>query len=100
MFFFNCIWLNFEWEVNFLIFKGVQVPLPETLFWDRIGYLVFNGSRALGVGGRTGYADDKSYGRLAHRSAGGYHNGISGKFIIVNHRGLFLHSVNDIYLQL
>lgn len=29
------------------------------------------------MGGRTGYADEKSYGRLGHRSAGGYHNGNS-----------------------
>ncbi|XP_020223530.1 serrate RNA effector molecule [Cajanus cajan] len=43
---------------------------------DRFGYDYFGGYER-GVGGRTGYADEKSYGRLAHRSAGGYHNGIS-----------------------
>ncbi|CAJ1958651.1 unnamed protein product [Sphenostylis stenocarpa] len=43
---------------------------------DRFGYEYFGGYER-GVGGRTGYADEKSYGRLAHRSAGGYHNGMS-----------------------
>ncbi|KAL2337335.1 hypothetical protein Fmac_011781 [Flemingia macrophylla] len=43
---------------------------------DRLGYDYLGGYER-GVGGRTGYADEKSYGRLAHRSAGGYHNGIS-----------------------
>ncbi|KAL3024416.1 hypothetical protein AAZX31_04G120300 [Glycine max] len=43
---------------------------------DRFGY-DYSGGYERGAGGRTGYADEKSYGRLAHRSAGGYHNGIS-----------------------
>ncbi|KAL2641048.1 hypothetical protein AAZX31_06G294600 [Glycine max] len=43
---------------------------------DRFGY-DYSGGYERGAGGRTGYADEKSYGRLVHRSAGGYHNGIS-----------------------
>ncbi|KAG2372068.1 Serrate RNA effector [Vigna angularis] len=43
---------------------------------SRFGYEYFGGYER-GVGGRTGYADEKSYGRLAHRSVGGYHNGMS-----------------------
>ncbi|KAL3017711.1 hypothetical protein AAZX31_06G294600 [Glycine max] len=43
---------------------------------SRFGY-DYSGGYERGAGGRTGYADEKSYGRLVHRSAGGYHNGIS-----------------------
>ncbi|KAJ1411604.1 Zinc finger C2H2-type [Sesbania bispinosa] len=42
----------------------------------RIGYDYYGGYER-GMGGRIGYADDKSYGRFGPRSAGGYQNGIS-----------------------
>ncbi|KAI4323664.1 hypothetical protein L6164_023251 [Bauhinia variegata] len=42
---------------------------------DRFGYDYFGGYDR-GVGGRPGYTDEK-YGRFAHRSAGGYQNGLS-----------------------
>ncbi|KAL1300546.1 hypothetical protein HN51_045194 [Arachis hypogaea] len=43
---------------------------------DRFGYDYYGGYER-GVGGRSGYADDRSYGRFGHRPAGGYQNGIS-----------------------
>ncbi|XP_027339823.1 serrate RNA effector molecule-like isoform X2 [Abrus precatorius] len=43
---------------------------------DRFGYDYYGGYER-GVGGRTGFADEKSYGRFAHRTAGAYHNGMS-----------------------
>ena len=39
--------------------------------------MIILGGNERGVGGRPGYLDEKSYGRFAHRSAGGYKNGIS-----------------------
>ncbi|KAH1248201.1 Serrate RNA effector molecule [Glycine max] len=54
---------------------GLQVPLAEHWILG-FGY-DYSGGYERGAGGRTGYADEKSYGRLVHRSAGGYHNGIS-----------------------
>ncbi|KAK7283972.1 hypothetical protein RIF29_13722 [Crotalaria pallida] len=43
---------------------------------DRFGYDHYGGYER-GVGGRGGYADEKSYGKFGHRPGGGYHNGIS-----------------------
>ncbi|XP_014492220.1 serrate RNA effector molecule [Vigna radiata var. radiata] len=43
---------------------------------DRHGYNYY-GAYERGMGGRGGYADEKSYGRFGPRSAGGYQNGIS-----------------------
>ncbi|XP_047162546.1 serrate RNA effector molecule-like [Vigna umbellata] len=43
---------------------------------DRHGYNYY-GAYERGLGGRGGYADEKSYGRFGPRSAGGYQNGIS-----------------------
>ncbi|XP_061346487.1 serrate RNA effector molecule-like isoform X2 [Gastrolobium bilobum] len=43
---------------------------------SRFGYDYFGGYER-GMGGRPGHTDEKSYGRFAHRSAGGYQNGIS-----------------------
>ncbi|XP_061346486.1 serrate RNA effector molecule-like isoform X1 [Gastrolobium bilobum] len=43
---------------------------------ERFGYDYFGGYER-GMGGRPGHTDEKSYGRFAHRSAGGYQNGIS-----------------------
>jgi hypothetical protein len=48
---------------------------------NRFGYDHFGGYER-GVGGRGGYADDRSGGRFPHRSAGGYQNGISGMLIV------------------
>ncbi|XP_027339824.1 serrate RNA effector molecule-like isoform X3 [Abrus precatorius] len=47
---------------------------------SRFGYDYYGGYER-GVGGRTGFADEKSYGRFAHRTAGAYHNGMSGMLI-------------------
>ncbi|KAF7824812.1 serrate RNA effector molecule [Senna tora] len=44
--------------------------------WWRFGYDYFGGYER-GAGGRPGHADEKPYGRFAHRSAAGYPNGIS-----------------------
>lgn len=44
---------------------------------DRHGYDYYGGYER-GMGGRGGYADEKSYGRFGPRSSGGYQNGISG----------------------
>ncbi|CAJ1977987.1 unnamed protein product [Sphenostylis stenocarpa] len=43
---------------------------------DRHGYDYYGGYER-GMGGRGGYADEKSYGRFGPRSGGGYQNGIS-----------------------
>jgi len=43
----------------------------------RHGYNYY-GAYERGLGGRGGYADEKSYGRFGPRSGGGYQNGISG----------------------
>ncbi|QCD85801.1 hypothetical protein DEO72_LG3g322 [Vigna unguiculata] len=43
---------------------------------DRHGYNYY-GAYERGLGGRGGYADEKSYGRFGPRSGGGYQNGIS-----------------------
>ncbi|KAK4285234.1 hypothetical protein QN277_001961 [Acacia crassicarpa] len=43
---------------------------------DRFGYDYFSGYER-GMGGRPGYADERSYGRFGHRSVPGYQNGIS-----------------------
>ncbi|XP_062092105.1 serrate RNA effector molecule-like [Humulus lupulus] len=41
---------------------------------DRFGY-DYNGGYERGMGGRPGYADEKSHGRFMNRSMGGYHHG-------------------------
>ncbi|XP_057451459.1 serrate RNA effector molecule-like isoform X2 [Lotus japonicus] len=43
---------------------------------DRFGHN-YSGGYERGVGGRTGYANERSYGRFGHRSAGGFQNGNS-----------------------
>ncbi|XP_054811310.1 serrate RNA effector molecule-like isoform X2 [Prosopis cineraria] len=42
---------------------------------DRLGYDYFGGY-GRGVGGRPGYAEERSFGRFTHRSMGAYQNGI------------------------
>ena len=75
-------------------------PDHITLFVpSRFGYDYFGGYER-GVGGRPGYPDEKSYGRVAHRSAGGYQNGISGMLKVVNDQGFFfsLYHIISFYL--
>lgn len=43
----------------------------------RFGYDYLGGYER-GMGGRPGFADDKSHGRFMNRSAGAYQNGPSG----------------------
>lgn len=44
---------------------------------DRLGYDYFGGYGRC-VGGRPGYAEERSFGRFTHRSMGAYQNGIPG----------------------
>lgn len=55
---------------------------------SRFGIDYFGGYER-GLGGRPGYADEKSYGRFAHRSAEAYQNGISGMLIVFINPTLF-----------
>lgn len=46
------------------------------------------------MGGRGGYADEKSYGRFGPRSGGGYQNGINGMSVVAMDIAIFLFELN------
>lgn len=48
------------------------------------------------MGGRPGYADEKPYGRFAHRSAAGYQNGILGMLWLLRTRVFMLYHIHHI----
>ena len=64
-------------------FLCAYFSLTTSSDYCRHGYNYYGGYER-GMGGRGGYADEKSYGRFGPRSAGGYQNGISGMSIISN----------------
>lgn len=63
----------------FLIFSSLTLSSD----YSRHGYDYYGGYER-GIGGRGGYADEKSYGRFGPRSSGGYQNGISGMSVVAN----------------